>query len=225
VNPSESASTPSPRAFPGVPTTLRSSGTDTQRWESCEPRLELVLGDLTDETTDAIVNPVGAGLVDLAVRRAAGPELLDAYHLAAAELPAGRLLPGRALATPGFRLAARHVIHTRPPAYADDPARARRELAACYQSSLRLAAENGFRSISFPAIATGVYRFPVAEAAEVAVGALRSALREWAAPGVVRFVFSQRATFDAFVEAARRQLGERPAWGERGPTFTALVAA
>src|SRR4051812_48993115 len=101
VNPSESASTESPRAFPGVPATLRStvrsSGTDTKRWASCEARLELALGDLTTETTDAIVNPVGAGLVDLAVRRAAGPDLLDAYHQAAATVPGGRLLAGRAL--------------------------------------------------------------------------------------------------------------------------------
>ncbi len=229
MNPSESASTESPRSFSGVPSTLRStvrtSGTDTKRWESCEARLELALGDLTTETTDAIVNPVGAGLVDLAVRRAAGPDLLDAYHLAAATLPGGRLLAGRALVTRGFRLSARHVIHTRPPAYADNPTRARRELAACYGEALRLAAENGFHSISFPAIATGVYRFPVDEAAEIAVGALQAAVREGAAPAVVRFVFSQKGTFEAFVAAARRQLGERPASGERGPTFTALVAA
>ncbi len=132
MNPSEPASTEAPRGFVSVPatvrTSVRTSGTNTQRWESCEARLELALGDLTGETTDAIVNPVGAGLVDLAVRRAAGPDLLDAYHLAAATLPGGRLLAGRALVTSGFRLAARHVIHTRPPAYADDPARARREL-------------------------------------------------------------------------------------------------
>ena len=224
MNPSESPSE-SPRAFSGVPATLRSSATDGKRWESCEPRLELALGDLTTETTDAIVNPVGAGLVDLAVRRAAGPDLLDAYHLAAAALPGGRLQAGRAFVTRGFRLSARHVIHTRPPAYADDPARARRELAACYGASLQLAAENGFHSISFPAIATGVYRFPVDEAAEIAIGALQAAVREGAAPAVIRFVFSQKATFEAFAAAARRQLGGRPASGERGPTFTALVAA
>ncbi len=63
------------------------------------------------------------------------------------------------------------------------------------------------------------------EAAEIAVGALQAAVRQGAAPAVVRFVFSEKATFEAFVTAARRQLGERPASGERGSTFTAVVAA
>ena len=71
------------------------------------PALEFVVGDLTCETSDAIVNPAGAGMVDLAIRRAAGPELLEAFHEAALELPTGKLSAGHAIATPGFDLAAR----------------------------------------------------------------------------------------------------------------------
>jgi O-acetyl-ADP-ribose deacetylase (regulator of RNase III) len=222
VNLIETGSPELPRAFSGA---AKPREPQTTRWAGCEPKLELVQGDLIHESTDAIVNPVGAGLVDLAVRKAAGPELLDAYHQAAAELPAGRLLPGQSILTPGFGLCARHVIHTRPPVYADDPARARRELAAGYQSALRLGATHGFESIAFPAIATGVYRYPLGEAADVALGALLAALREGAAPRTVRFVLSRRAALDAFVEAARRHLGGRLVSGERGPTFTGLHAA
>jgi O-acetyl-ADP-ribose deacetylase (regulator of RNase III) len=211
-----------PRPFSGIAQPREREAT---RWTGGEPKLELVQGDLIREAADAIVNPVGAGLVDLAVRKAAGPELLDAYHRAAAELPAGRLLPGQSILTPGFRLAARHVIHTRPPVYADDPARARRELAASYQSALRLAAAHGLGSIAFPAVATGVYRYPLAEAADVAIGALLAALREGAAPTTVRFVLTRRAALEAFIDAARRQLGARPVWSESGPVFAGLRAA
>jgi O-acetyl-ADP-ribose deacetylase (regulator of RNase III) len=220
----ESGSPESPRAFSGL-AAVRPSGPEATRWAGREPKVELVQGDLIHEVTGAIVNPAGAGLVDLAVRRAAGPELLDAFHRAAAELPASRLAPGQSILTPGFGLRAQYVIHTRPPAYADDPARARRDLAACYRSALRLAAAHGVESIAFPAIATGVYRYPLAEAADVALATLVAALREGAAPRTVRFVLTRRAALDAFVDAARRHLGERPVGSETGPTFTALGAA
>ena len=139
--------------------------------------LEFTIGDITAQRVDAIVNPVGPGLVDLAIRRAAGPALLEAYHAAVAQLPAQRLLPGQAVVTPGFGLAARHVIHCAPPDYADNPAIARERLAACYTEALRLAREHGLTSIAFPSIATGIYRYPAAEAAEVAIGAVITAVR------------------------------------------------
>ena len=86
-----------------------------------------MVGDLTCETSDAIVNPAGAGMVDSAIRRAAGPELLDAFHQAALDLPTGKLSAGHAISTPGFDSAARRVIHVDPPVYADDAVAAARE--------------------------------------------------------------------------------------------------
>jgi O-acetyl-ADP-ribose deacetylase (regulator of RNase III) len=170
--------------------------------------LEFTIGDITTQNVDAIVNPVGAGLVDLAIRRAAGPALLEAYHAAVAELPEQKLLPGQAVITPGFGLAARHVIHCAPPDYADDPARARERLAACHTEALRLARERGLTSIAFPAIATGVYRYPAAEAAEVAIGAVVAAVRgpsdshRTPGPRIIRFVLARPAMLERYAGAA-----------------------
>ena len=168
--------------------------------------LEIATGDLTRETSDAIVNPIGAGLVDLAVRRVAGPALVEAVHVALAELPNGRLPPGRVVVTLGFGLSARYVVHCRAPVYADDPARARAELAACHVEAVRAARRLGLRSISFPSIGTGVYRYPVHEAADVAVAAVLSELDERSRSPLVRFVLQSPATFAAFSDAARAKL-------------------
>jgi O-acetyl-ADP-ribose deacetylase len=173
------------------------------------PELEVVMGDIRTEASDAVVNPAGAGLVDLALRRAAGPELLEAFHQGAADLPRGRLARGQAIVTPGFRLRARHVIHCSPPVYADGPARAREDLAACHVEALRLARDRGFTSVSFPAIATGVYRFPVGQAAEIAVRTIVAELRARPAPGLVRIVLFDRPTFRVYAEAARAHLDQR----------------
>jgi O-acetyl-ADP-ribose deacetylase (regulator of RNase III) len=171
------------------------------------PVLEFSVGDLTLETADAVVNPAGAGLVDLAIRRVAGPALLEVFHAGSRALPGARLLPGHAFATPGFGLRARYVIHCGPPLYADNPVRARHDLAACHAEALRLARELGLSSISFPAIATGVYRYPVPEAAEVAVSTVIEQLREHEAPARVRFVLYGPATMDVYARAAKAVLG------------------
>jgi O-acetyl-ADP-ribose deacetylase (regulator of RNase III) len=165
--------------------------------------VEFTIGDITRERVDAIVNPVGPGLVDLAVRRAAGPALLDAYHAALAELPGQRLHPGQAIVTPGFGLPAAHVIHVAPPIYADDPAAARLQLAAGHAEALRLAQEHGFASVAFPAIATGIYRYPADEAATVAVAAVREALRAHEDVRLVRFVLSSPAMRARYAAAGR----------------------
>jgi O-acetyl-ADP-ribose deacetylase (regulator of RNase III) len=173
--------------------------------------LEFTIGDITTQNVDAIVNPVGPGLVDLAVRRAAGPALLDAFHAAVAELPHQKLRPGQAIITPGFGLAARYVIHTAPPVYADDPGEARAQLAAGHVEAVRLARGLGLESIAFPAIATGVYRYPPAEAAEVAIGAVVAAVRNpergprTRGPDVIRFVLSRPAMLDHYAAAAARR--------------------
>jgi len=166
--------------------------------------VEFTIGDITRETTDAIVNPAGPGLVDLAVRKAAGQELLEAFHLAIGHLPEGRLAAGQAVVTPGFGLPVGHVIHCAPPVYADDPEKARQDLVACHVEALRQARAHGFTSVAIPAIGTGVYRYPVAEAAEVAVDAVTSELRAHGVPLRVRFVLPSEGLLAAYSGAQRR---------------------
>ncbi|MFE4194478.1 O-acetyl-ADP-ribose deacetylase [Paenarthrobacter sp. NPDC056912] len=178
-------------------------------------RIDIMQGDITTRGTDAIVNAansslLGGGGVDGAIHRAAGPELLEACRtLRRTELPGG-LPVGAAVATPGFRLPARWVIHTVGPnrrAGQRDPAL----LASCFRESLLVAAGLGARSVSFPAISAGVYGWDARQVAEVAFDAVRSLTSSSSGGGdsggaleVVEFVlFSDettavfRAVFDA----------------------------
>ena len=166
--------------------------------------VEFTIGDITLETADAIVNPAGPGLIDLAVRRAAGPELLDAFHLATAGLSEGRLAAGQAVVTPGFDLRAGHIIHCGPPVYADGPEAARRDLVECHKQILQLARAHRFTSVAIPAIGTGVYRYPVGEAAAVAVAAVVAELRASPAPLRVRFVLPNPSFRAAYAAALPR---------------------
>ena len=136
-------------------------------------RIEAVVGDITTEKVDAIVNAanstlLGGGGVDGAIHRAAGPRLLEACReLRATDLPDG-LPVGHAVATPGFDLPATWVIHTVGPnrhAGEDDPAL----LRACFDSSLALAVDLGCTSIALPAVSAGVYGWPITRVAEIAV--------------------------------------------------------
>jgi O-acetyl-ADP-ribose deacetylase len=185
----------------------RSAPDRSGSWRLREPVIEFAVADITLETTDAIVNPAGAGLVDLAIRRVAGPSLLEAFHAGSRQLPGARLLPGHAFVTQGFALPTRHVIHCGPPAYADNPVRARHDLASCHAEALRLARELGLSSVAFPAIATGVYRYPVPEAAEIAVTTVLEELRENGGVDLVRFVLFGPATLDVYAGVARAFLG------------------
>jgi O-acetyl-ADP-ribose deacetylase len=184
------------------------------------PVLEFVVGDVTHETSDAIVNPAGAGMVDLAIRRAAGPELLEAFHQSAQELPTGKLSAGHAISTPGFALAAGRVIHVDPPVYADDAVAAARNLALAHVEALRLARQQGLTSISFPAIATGIHRYPPALAAKIAVATVLSELRAHPSPLTVRFVLFTPAMLGLYAGAARAHFPEAPTRTERGVTFS-----
>lgn len=139
------------------------------------PRVEAVLGDITTEDVDAIVNAAnsrlaGGGGVDGAIHRAAGQQAL---HQACAAL--GGCAAGDAKATPGFRLKARWIIHTVGPVWSGGTQGEPDVLASCYRRSLEVAEELGVRSVAFPAISTGVYGYPPEEAAAIAVGTVSSA--------------------------------------------------
>ena len=159
-------------------------------------------GDLTEHEVDAIVNAangslMGGGGVDGAIHRAGGPTILEeCKQLRATDWPDG-LPTGRAAATTGGRLPARWVIHTVGPVYAKTEDRSAL-LASCHTESLGVADELGARTVAFPAISTGVYGYPVEEAAPVAIGAVRGAetnVQE------VRFVLFGRDAYQAFERA------------------------
>jgi O-acetyl-ADP-ribose deacetylase (regulator of RNase III) len=150
-------------------------------------RLLAVSGDITQETTDAIVNAANSSLapgggVCGAIHRAAGPELARAC----AEL--GGCPTGDARITPGFALKAGHVIHAVGPMWHGGAKGEPDDLASCYRRSLELADEYGLRSIAFPAISTGIYGYPLDQATEIAVRTVRDTVRTHPNVQLVRFV-------------------------------------
>ncbi|MEV8044564.1 O-acetyl-ADP-ribose deacetylase [Streptomyces griseoluteus] len=161
--------------------------------------ITLVQGDITEQRVDAIVNAansslLGGGGVDGAIHRRGGPAILAACRDLRASHYGGGLPTGEAVATTAGELPAEWVIHTVGPVWqgpGSDPAL----LASCYRESLRVADELGARTVAFPAISTGVYRWPVEEAARVAVETVRAA-----ESGVeeVRFVLFDGGTFGVF---------------------------
>ena len=136
--------------------------------------IKIIQGDITTRVVDAIVNSpnqrmLGGGGVDGAIHRAAGPEMYEACLKVPEVRPGVRCPTGEARITPGFNLPAKFVIHTVGPVYRDGRHGEPDLLAACYRNSLALAAENGCKSIAFPCISTGVYGYPIEDAAKIAV--------------------------------------------------------
>jgi len=171
------------------------------------PVIEAVRGDITRETVDAIVNAantslLGGGGVDGAIHRAAGSELLAECRLL------GGCLPGQAKATAGYRLPARHVIHTVGPVWKGGGQDEPETLTACHLNAVALAAELGCRSLAFPAISTGVFGYPPEKAAAVAVAATREAVARQETVELVRFVLFDEQTREIYDAAL---LDARPA--------------
>ncbi|MEY2548574.1 MAG: O-acetyl-ADP-ribose deacetylase [Verrucomicrobiota bacterium] len=154
-----------------------------------DPRLKLVRGDITRLAVDAIVNAanttlLGGGGVDGAIHRAAGPELLAECRTL------GGCRPGEAKITRGYKLPAAHVIHTVGPVWSRGTRGEPETLSNCYRNSLRLAVDNGVRTIAFPAISCGAYRYPILDAARIAVETTSNFLRENDSIAEVTFVVS-----------------------------------
>jgi len=163
-------------------------------------RIDVVLGDITKVSVDAIVNAanntlLGGGGVDGAIHRAAGPELLEeCRQLNGCET-------GKAKITKGYKLPAKYVIHTVGPIWRGGNANEDELLASCYRNSLQLAVENSIKTIAFPSISTGVYRFPVKRAAKIAMFEISRFLNEIDSIEKVLMVCFDKGTMDAYSQA------------------------
>ncbi len=170
--------------------------------------LELVHGDITRQDVDAIVNAannslLGGGGVDGAIHRAAGPDLLrETRQLDGCDT-------GDAKITGGYKLKARHVIHTVGPVYRTDDPHVPRLLQSAYQRSLEVAEANGVRSIAFPAISTGVYGYPLAEATPIAINTVCDFAAAHDVITLVRFVLFDAGALDAYGRALRTLAAQR----------------
>lgn len=166
-------------------------------------KIEVVRGDITRLEVDAIVNAaneqmLGGGGVDGAIHRAAGPELLEACRAFPTVKSNVRCPTGKSRITPGFRLPARFVIHTVGPIWRGGYENERDQLASCYRSALWIAICAGVRTIAFPAISCGVYRFPLDEAADISLKTIRTTLDADAPIDRVSLVAFDDAIFDAW---------------------------
>ena len=162
-------------------------------------KITFEMGDITDQDVDAIVNAanhtlMGGGGVDGAIHRRGGPEILaECKKLRESRFPDG-LPTGQAVATSAGRLTARWVIHTVGPTYAESKDKSQL-LADCFRNSLRIADELGAATVAFPAISTGVYRWPVDDAARIAIATVRASDTQ---ANEVRFVLFDQAAYDVF---------------------------
>ncbi|HZW81051.1 MAG TPA: O-acetyl-ADP-ribose deacetylase [Candidatus Deferrimicrobiaceae bacterium] len=164
-------------------------------------------GDITAETTDAIVNAansslLGGGGVDGAIHRAGGAAILAECRQIVSKI--GSLSAGKAVITTGGNLSAKYVIHTVGPIYRDGERGEAEQLASCHRECIRLADEHGLQSLSFPAISTGAFGYPVSPAAMIAISSTLEALASAKHVNKVRFVLFDLATLNAYTRAAQR---------------------
>ncbi|HZE22059.1 MAG TPA: O-acetyl-ADP-ribose deacetylase [Desulfobaccales bacterium] len=164
--------------------------------------LELVEGDITQQDTDAIVNAANkylrpGGGVDGAIHRAGGPEIeAECRQL-------GGCPTGEARITTGGNLKARYVIHTVGPIYKDGVHGEPELLASCYRESLKLASARGLQSLAFPSISTGVYGYPMADAARVALATVKEYLTHHPEIERVRFVLFGRPAYEVYAKVLK----------------------
>lgn len=163
--------------------------------------------DITEESTDAIVNAansslLGGGGVDGAIHDAGGPAILAECRQIVSKI--GSLPAGQAVITTGGRLAAKHVIHTVGPIYRGGERGEAETLASCHCESVRLADEHGLASLAFPAISTGAYGYPVTDAAPIAISATIKALASAKHLTKCRFVLFDISTVRAYQRAAEK---------------------
>lgn len=164
--------------------------------------LELLQGDITEQDTNAIVNAanrslLGGGGVDGAIHRAAGPQLLTEC------LTLGGCQTGDAKITKGYRLKAKHVIHTVGPIYHSAGKEAPKLLASCYRRSLEVASENKLKSVAFPSISTGAYGYPMEQAAPIALRTVIDYLKGHPDIQLVRFVLFGKEAYQAYEKALK----------------------
>ncbi len=170
-------------------------------------RVVLVQGDITQADTEAIVNAantslMGGGGVDGAIHRAGGPKILAACKAIVSRQ--GRCPTGEAVVTTGGDLKAKYVIHTVGPVWSGGDRGERELLAKAYRNSLVAARQKGIRSVAFPSISTGAYRFPIEEAARIALGTVREFLEEHPL-AEVRFVLFSETDLHVYAAALRER--------------------
>ena len=174
-------------------------------------KLSIIQGDITNQSTDAIVNAanpslMGGGGVDGAIHRAGGPAILEECKQIVAKQ--GRLPTGKAVITTGGNLKAKYVIHTVGPIWHGGSRNEAELLKSAYHECLKVAAENKLASISFPSISTGIYGYPVAEAAGIAINTVVSFLKEQATSiKEVVFVLFDPQTYESYCSALQEITG------------------
>ncbi len=172
-------------------------------------RIKIIKGDITKVEADAIVNAantslLGGGGVDGAIHRAAGRELLEECQTL------NGCKTGEAKLTGGYRLPAKYVVHTPGPIWRGGKSGEEALLKSCYQSCLALARERRCRTLAFPSISTGVYRFPLEKAADIALGAIWDFLKENSLPGTVTMVCFDDVTKAAYEHALSQLEADQP---------------
>jgi O-acetyl-ADP-ribose deacetylase len=165
-----------------------------------EEQISIIIGDITGQETEAIVNAantslLGGGGVDGAIHRAAGRELFE-------ECKTLNGCPtGEAKITKGYNLKAKYVIHTVGPVWNGGKYGEKDKLASCYKNSLALAERNKIKSLSFPSISTGIYRFPVEEASKIALKEIKDFLKQNSTIEKVVIVCFDEKTYEAYAQA------------------------